>query len=110
MKITYAPKDGEEQAFHLDSDDLSADEAETIEGAGGEQWDTFGVWVNQINRGGFRASRVALWVLLRRTKPGLAFEEFRPRVSEVRLAEDDAVAEVEEPGKSESGDGDTASP
>ena len=109
MKITYAPKDGDEQSFHLDSDDLSADEAETIEGAGAEQWDTFGVWVNQINRGGFRAARVALWVLLRRTNPALAFEEFQPRVSEVRLAADD-VAEVEEPGKSETGDGDTASP
>jgi hypothetical protein len=112
MKIIYAPKGEPEQPFDLDSDDLDTDEAEAIEGAGGEQWDTFGVWVNQINRGGWRASRVALWVLLRRTNPSLAFEEFRPRVSEVRLRPDEEpeLAEGEEPGKSETDDESTDSP
>lgn len=109
MQITYTPKEGDGKSFHLDPDDYSTDEAEAIEGAGGGQWDTFGTWVNQINRGGFRALRVALWVYLARSNPALGLEEVKPRVSEFQITLDDDIAESAE-GKSETGDGSTDSP
>ena len=117
LAITYAPKNGEEKAFVLDPDDVDADEAELIEGAGGEQWDSYGMWIYQLNRGGFRAVRVGLWMLLRRTNPNLDLNEVKPRVSEMRVrppddGEDDEDIKPPESaeGKSETGDESTSSP
>lgn len=104
MKIIYAPKGEEPRSFEVDEidSDLEGPEYELIEGAGGEQWDTFAGWFDLLERGGYRAAKVLVWALLRRAKPDLGFEElvrFKPTDVTV-VASDDEVAE----GKDESGE------
>ncbi len=111
MKITYSPAGLPPHVIDFDVDDLTSDEADRIEQAGGTQWDTYGGWIDQFNSAGWRAWRVALWVCLRREgRPDLAFEEFKPRPNEVAIEvpEVPVVAPVIE-GKSETGDAGTDS-
>jgi hypothetical protein len=117
VKFTYAPKGQDPVTFDIDTNDLSTDEAEAIDEAGGTQWRTFGGWADLLNNGGWRAWRVALWIALRRTNPELAFEEVRPTVGEIifEISDESKPDEpAEEPesaeGKSEPGDDDTSSP
>lgn len=105
-KFTYAPKDHEPQTFDFQFDDLDSLEAERIEEAGGEQWRTFGEWMGLIDRGGVRAWRAALWILLQRQTPKLAFEELVIKVGDITFEVDTDVPE----GKGESGDESTDSP
>lgn len=105
MKIIYTPKEGESQEFTWEPDDFTAAEAETIEEAGGVQWATFGEWANRIDSGGFRAWRVALWVLMRRSNPELDLNQVQPTLKEVMFLHSDTVEQ--EPGKDEPDDSDT---
>jgi hypothetical protein len=105
MKFRYTPDAGGFQDFELNADELSTDEAELVEGAGANQWGTFAEWFDLINRGGWRAWRVALWVMLLRSNPDLGFEEVKPNTGQlvfnlVDIGDIDERAEGE-PGKSE---------
>lgn len=101
MKIIY---NGE--TYELRPDELTGLEAEAIEDAGGTQWQTFGEWVDRFYRGGWRPLKVALWVLLRRTKPELGFEELANlKVSDVELDLSEDAEAIE--GKGESAEADT---
>lgn len=107
MRIIYTPKGENPRIFDLnDIDaDLEGPEYELIEGAGGEQWDTFGGWFDQLSREGYRAAKALIWVLLRRENPSLGFEELaRFKPSDVVIAA--SVDEVDE-GKDESGPDDS---
>jgi hypothetical protein len=118
MRFIYAPKDGEPQTFEFEADELGALEAELIDEAGGAQWKTFGQWVNLFEEGGFRAWRVALWIMLRRHNPELGFEEVLPTVGELMFGLRDDTATSAEPvvedepseGKDEPVDDTTDSP
>ena len=114
MKLIYTPEGQEPQEWRLkDPSDLHGLEPEYIEEAGGTQWDTWAEWGNLLSRGGFRAIRVFLWVLLRRENPGLELNSVQPSLSEIKFdfEDDDEV----EPGKDGTeaptplGDGSTAS-
>jgi hypothetical protein len=88
VKIIYTPKDGEWQEFTLNTQDLTTIEAETLEEAGGVQWETLAQWAILFDRGSFRAIRVALWMLLRRANPELDLNEVQPTVNEISVQED----------------------
>jgi len=103
VKIIYAPKGGEPQEFVWEPDDFGSREAELIEEAGGVQWKSFGEWANLIDTGGFRAWRVALWVLLMRQNPTLDLNEVQPSLKEVMFLHSDNE-EKQEPGKDEPAD------
>jgi hypothetical protein len=115
-KFSYAPEGEEPRKFELDVDNLSTDEAEAIDEAGGTQWVTLGRWVDLINQGGWRAWRVALWIYLRRTDPELGFEEVKPKVGDLtwELPDDEPpkpnLTEESAEGKSGPADDDTSSP
>lgn len=111
MKITYAPQGGEPQVFQFDIARLTTDELEDLESVGGLQWGTFGEWANVANRGGWRAWRAGLWVMLKRQNPTLEFEQVKPAGAEMDVDQsgDDETPEPAE-GKSETGDESTDSP
>src|SRR5215207_8471842 len=109
MKLMYAPQGAEPQTFEFDTDELLATEAEDVETVGGVQWDTFGQWLQQLNTGGFRAWRAALWIMLRRSNPTLVFSDLNPRVGEIDLDFRDEPAEAAGEGKGEVGDSPTDS-
>jgi hypothetical protein len=109
VKFRYAPEGEEPQLFDLNVDDLTTDEGDRIEGAGGTQWGTVPEWYDLLQRGGWRAWRVALWLQLLRTNPDLGFEELKPKLSEVDFTfdEDEPTPDERtegEPGKSEPSD------
>jgi hypothetical protein len=112
VKFTYAPAGQDPQVFEFDAATLDADEAEIIEEAGGTQWSTFVEWGEKLDRGGFRAWRVVLWLLLRKANPDLGFEEVKPRPSELLFDVPDQPTDLPESaeGKSESGEESTDSP
>jgi hypothetical protein len=108
VKFRYLPEGQDAQEFDLIVDDLSTDEALLIEGAGGDQWGTLAEWFDLINRGGWRAWLVALWLMLLRSNPTVGFEEVKPKLSQLvfNLADGGEIDERSEgePGKSEPSD------
>jgi hypothetical protein len=96
MQLTYTPEGGDEQTFDFHVDRLMSFEAEALEEAGGEQWETVHEWANKFDRGSMRAIRAALWIMLRRQQPALRFSDLVVRVDELKVEED---PEPETPGK-----------
>lgn len=92
MIVTYSPEGGTKQTWPYEPDDLPYAEAELIEDA----LDcTFAVFKVAALKGGARAKRALLWVLLRRENPKLRFSDVQPkRVGEVVVEYD--VAEIEQ--------------
>lgn len=104
MRIIYAPEGQEPRSFVLTDiqEDLEGPECELIEEAGGTQWDTFGGWYDLLTRDGYRATKVLIWALLRRSNPELGFEELvRFKMADFTIEASDA--EVAE-GKDGSGE------
>lgn len=75
MRLIYAPKGEEQRTYEFDTETLSGLEAELVEDAGGQKWETYGEWVDQFFRGGWRAAKVALWVCIRRDNEKFGYEE-----------------------------------
>ena len=84
---------------------IDSTEAELIEEAGGDSWDTYDEWADLAERGGTRAFRALLWVCLRRKDPTLDFDSVVYRRNELsgEIVEDEPV------GKGEPVDSDTGS-
>jgi hypothetical protein len=106
MQLTYTPEDGDPQVFDFRVERLMSFEAEALEEAGGDQWETVHEWANKFDRGSMRAIRAALWIMLRRQQPALRFSDLVVRVDELKVEEDPEP----EPGKDEPGDSGTGSP
>lgn len=106
--LIYEPHDGERQEFPFDLFLLLSVEAEAVEELG--PWDTYSEWGQKLLVGHRRAIRALLWIMLRRTKPDLDFDDVSVVVDELRLffPEDEAAGEPE--GKDEPADADTDSP
>ena len=107
MKFTHAPEGGNAVEYEFDVEDLAELDAESIEEAGGAQWGTFTEWASLLDRGGFRAWRVLLWVLQRRTNPDLDLNEVKLKPKELRFDLTDPVGKDE--GTTESDDSPTDS-
>lgn len=89
MKITY-----EGRTHKFDPEEITGLEAEVIEDAGGSRWDTLAEWYDLLSRGGWRAAKAALWVVLMRDNPDLGYEEL------ANVAPKDLTFESDdEPGK-----------
>jgi hypothetical protein len=108
MQLTYTPEDGDPQVFDFHVERLMSFEAEALEEAGGEQWETVHEWANKFDRGSMRAIRAALWIMLRRQQPTLRFSDLVVRVNELKMEED--LEPEQGPGKDEPGDSSTDSP
>lgn len=107
-KLIYVPEDGERQEFDFDPTGLMSVDAEAIEEAGGNQWETYGEFIDKLQRGSQRAWRAALWIMLRQQNPTLQFVHLVVKVNEIIWIEDDD--EEDEPGKEGPVDNDTDSP
>lgn len=96
MIVTYSPEGGTKQQWPYDPNDLPYAEAELIE----EVLDcTFEAFKVAAIKGGARAKRALLWVLLRRESPKLRFSDVQPRrigelVVEYDLAEIERMREA----------------
>ena len=111
LRITYTPPDAEPRVFEMPTleEGIDSRESELIEDNGGKQWSTFMEWTLALTSGSIRASRVLLWVMLRRENPSLDLETFHfPLTALVVDQTDDEPAESE--GKDAPGDSDTSSP
>jgi hypothetical protein len=99
--ITYTPHDGEPREWPFDPDEIDNTDAELIELCGGELWDSYDEWLYMMGRGNMRSYRAILWMLLRRTNPGLEFDAVKFRRSDLtaRIMDD-------EPAESGKGEGD----
>lgn len=98
MKFTYAPEGREPQDFEFLADQLTREEAELAEDAGEHKWQTFGEWIDLLDRASIRAWNVALWIMLRRSEPELGLNKVNPKVGELQI-------DTSEPeGKGESGE------
>lgn len=106
-KLIYAPEDGEQREWEFDPTKLMSVEAEAIEEVGGTQWDTYGAFLDKLNRGGAKAWRAALWIMLRRENPTLQFSHLVIRANEMIFIDDEEAPEV---GKDEPSDTPTDSP
>ena len=111
LRITFTPPGGgqpKEWEFANFDDSLSASEAELIEESGENQWDSFMGWALRMAEGSMRASRVMLWILMRRDDPELKLDEFDFPVS--ALAVDETDEPEQEPGKDEPADSNIGTP
>lgn len=106
-KLIYAPEDGERQQFDFDPIRLISIDAEAIEEVGGPQWDTYGEFIDKLQRGSQKAWRAALWIMLRQQNPTLQFTHLVVKVNEIIWIDDE---EEDEPGKDEPDEPDTGSP
>lgn len=97
MIVTYSPADGQQRTWQYKSAELPSADAEALEEVVPPSFDE---WQQQLLRGGAKARRALLWVLLRRDDPTLKFGdvEFRMGELEVEFDSDEkqrALAEVE---------------
>ena len=102
MRLIYAPKGEEQRTYEFDTETLSGPEAELVEDAGGLKWETYGEWVGQFFRGGWRATKVALWVCIRRDNEKLGFEELANLAPSDLLV--DYTTDEEDAGKDSEGE------
>jgi hypothetical protein len=84
MRLIWAPPDGELREWEFDPDSLLTSDAEAVEALGGTVWEDFDEFDRLFRRGNRRALRAALWVLRRKTEPGLRFETIEVRADEVK--------------------------
>jgi hypothetical protein len=108
VKFSHTPENGSLVDYEVEVDDLAEQEAEAIEEAGGAQWRTFAEWSNLLEAGGFRAWRVLLWTLQRRTNPDLDLNEVKLKSKELGFPPDQSVGKAKE-GTTEPDDSDTGS-
>jgi hypothetical protein len=80
VKITYAPRDGEQREWVWKPAEMESHEAELIEDAMDLPYMSC---VSKFLAGSTRARRALLWVLLRRDHPALQFDQVRFRLDEV---------------------------
>lgn len=76
MKVIYRPDGGTEQVWDYKPDDLPYAEAEAVEDVLDVTFDEFR---QKVARGGAKARRALLWVLLRRDSPRLRFSDVQLR-------------------------------
>jgi hypothetical protein len=93
MLLHYAPHDGEPKTFTFRPGELMSFEAEAIEEVGGDQWRSFAEFGDLFNLQNRRAWRAALWVMLRREDPKLAFNTLVFRLDEVTMEYEDEEIE-----------------
>ncbi len=80
MKLVYTPADGERREWEYDPSEVTAAEAEAVEDVTGSTWEE----VNKAaGKGGIRARRAILWMLLRRDHAVLRFADVVFRVGEL---------------------------
>ncbi|WP_199444455.1 hypothetical protein [Umezawaea beigongshangensis] len=73
MFVTYSPDgDVEERTWEFEAAAITAADAEPVEASFGRTWDEFLV---ELVRGGIRARRHLLWLLMRREHPALRYED-----------------------------------
>lgn len=72
MFITYMPPDAEDQEWEFQAGTVKASEAEPVEVSYKKPWDEF---LTDLMRGGMRARRHLLWLLLRRAHPTLRYDD-----------------------------------
>src|SRR3954464_12359565 len=79
-------REGEEQReWDFEPAKLLTPEAEALEAAGGEMWDTFEKFGELFLRGNLRARRAAVWIMRRRTERGLKFHDVVVRPGDIAL-------------------------
>ncbi|GAA2092298.1 hypothetical protein [Actinomadura alba] len=87
MYVIYNPTGGDERRWEYKAEDLPSSEAEDIEDATATTFDEFQV---ALLKGGARARRALLWVLLKRNTPGLRFADVSFRMGELQIEFDSA--------------------
>ncbi|HEV2778696.1 MAG TPA: hypothetical protein VGX25_04775 [Actinophytocola sp.] len=86
MLVTYTPADGDEQRWEFHAGEVLAADAEAIERAFADTWDS---WVMAVLKGGMRARRVLVWHLIKTQHPSLLFADTPNfRVDEVKVEYD----------------------
>lgn len=87
MKVVHKPRGGESRTYQLDTLRMRASEGETVEAA----WRGFGDpptlagWRQGLLSGSARATRIALWWVLRKTAPTLKLKDVDPEIGEVEI-------------------------
>ena len=104
MKFTHSPEGQPEHDYEFEIDDLPEQDAESIEEAGGAQWDTYAEWAGLLEKGGFRAWRVLLWILQRQQNPDLDLNEVKLKTKELKFN----LTEVAEQGSGKDDGANTA--
>jgi hypothetical protein len=73
FRFVYEPAGGGREEFRFDVDNPTNLDAEALESAGGDVWDSYPDFLDKIGSGNIRARRAMLWVMLRRNNPQLRF-------------------------------------
>lgn len=83
MILVYAPADGEEKSWDLDTAKVNFAEAKAAEKAGGFSWNEV---AQELKDGHLGATQATLWVLRKRDEPNLRFADLEDLgVNEVRV-------------------------
>jgi hypothetical protein len=107
FRFVYEPAGGGREEFRFDVDNPTNLDAEALESAGGDVWDSYPGFLDKIGSGNIRARRAMLWVLLRRNDPKLRFSDLVFNLDEFSI---DDIEDDEPVGKDEPDDDSTDSP
>jgi hypothetical protein len=93
--VTYSPADGDEQRWEFHAGEVLAQDAEAIEKAFVDTWDS---WLMMVLKGGMRARRVLLWHCIKIQHPSLKFDDLPNfRVDELKVEYDrDELTKIRE--------------
>jgi len=94
VRLIWIPENGEKREFSFKPAKLMTVEAEAIEEVGGTTWESFDQFGRKFMMGNRRATRAALWIMLKREQPKLKFHELNLGVYEVETEFDDQEANV----------------
>lgn len=93
MKMIFDPPDGDRLEIDFEPAKLMSVEAEAIEDLPQGKWETFEEFGQMFLKGSARAHKAALWILMRRTNPGLKFTDLNYPLSALRISlTDDEMA------------------
>jgi hypothetical protein len=107
FRFVYEPAGGGREEFRFDVDNPTNLDAEALESAGGDVWDSYPGFLDKIGSGNIRARRAMLWVLLRRNDPKLRFSDLVFNLDEFSI---DDIEDDEPVGKDSDADDSTDSP
>lgn len=108
MKLIWLPEGQEQREWDFEPAKLLTPEAEALEAAGGDMWDTFERFGELFLRGNLRARRVTLWIMRRRTERGLKLHDVVVRPNEIIVTYSDAELAALREFVTEALDGDAA--
>jgi hypothetical protein len=85
MKLVYEPPDADRLEFDFEPAKLMSVEAEAIEDLPQGKWETFEEFGQMFLKGSARAHKAALWIMMRRSQPGLKFTDLNYPLSALRI-------------------------